>query len=133
MAGFRSMLAFWAGGAASGAEAATTVAGGDYGVKTHGKGRKRRYFINLDGRRLYGNPADLERILDARAKPPLVARAVPSSSPQPAPAPVAPAAAPIPAPDLVPVDLEAYRLAKAKTEAMQKQMENAAIALLLMS
>lgn len=131
MAGFRGLLAFWVGGAATGEPTDATTAVASYPVKSQGRGRKRRHYIELDGRRLYGSYADLRRILDARTKPPLVARAVPPSGPQPAPAPVAPAAAPLPA--LQPIDLTAYRTAKALAEAEQQRLENAAIALLLMS
>jgi len=118
-------------GYSAGEAVAQVVAGGEYAVKSHGKGRKRRYFIELDGKRLYGNRVDLERILEARAKPPLVARAVPPPLSRQEPVPVAPAAAPLP--EFQPVDLEAYRTAKAQADALRKAQENAAIALLLMS
>lgn len=127
--GFRGLLAFWIGGAAPGGAAEPVVTGGaDYAVQSQGRGRKRRYFIEQDGRRLYGTRVELERLLERRAGTPPAARpAVPPPAPEPAPMAAQSAIA---EPDLRPVDLSGIEATAAK---LRRQYEDAVIALLLLN
>ena len=129
--GFRGLLAFWIGGAAPGAAAeAVASVPGDYAVRSQGKGRKRRYFIEQDGRRLYGSRVELEGLIERReglSRPvvPMVARTAPE------PAPMA-ARMPIAEPDLRPVDMSGVDALTAD-RLRRRQYEDAAIALLLLN
>ncbi len=135
MAGYIGLLAFWLGGAAAGdeAEPSSSTAVGDYGpVRSRGVGRRRRFFVELeDGKRVYGSPDQLQRIVDAQSKPPLAPRpsiAVPEQS-RASPTQAEPVAAPLPT--IVPVNLDAIRYAKALAEQIAADDEEAAILLLL--
>lgn len=102
--------------------------GGRAPVRTQGKGRKRRYFIELDGRRLYGSRVELEGLLERRERtPPPAIPAVVRKAPEPAPMA---ALAPIPEPDIRPVDLSGIEAAR---DRLRRQYEDAAIALLLLN
>lgn len=107
--------------------------GGEYSVsavRAQGKGRKRRYFIEQDGRRLYGSRVELEGLLQRReGTPPPVIPAVARKAPEPAPMA---AQAPIAEPDIRPVDMSGVDALTAD-RLRRRQYEDAAIALLLLN
>jgi hypothetical protein len=136
MAAITRLVAAWGyagrlGGSFAGkAETETVTGGADYAVQSAGRGRKRRYFIELDGRTVYGRRADLVQMLQARGVPKVATTRPAFKVP---PAPIAAKTASVPVPDLQPVDLTAYRAAKAAVELAETQQRNAAIALLLLT